>query len=74
MTLREFIENVKIERMLSFDTDKVIKYVTDEAKKKAVNGVGYLGDDEVLNLVLEYKEEPKKEEKKNEAADQLQLF
>lgn len=81
MTLREFVERVKIENSLTHDTDKLINSITDVARKQEQGNVACLSEDEVKNIILNYKEDDSKEETKpvedkkvNNETEQLSLF
>lgn len=81
MTLREFVERVKIENSLTHDTDKLINSITDVARKQKQGNVACLSEDEVKNIILNYKEDDSKEETKpvedkkvNNETEQLSLF
>lgn len=69
MTLREYVELIKLEHNINFDTNKIIKHVTDQARKQKEGNVAVLSDDDVKQLVINYREdetEQPKEEKKVE--------
>lgn len=81
MTLEEYIEKVKIEKQLSFDTKKMVNEVIDEARRKRDgNTVVCLSNEDVEKVILnivngqaaEIKEKPKPEVKKDEM--QVSLF
>lgn len=79
MTLLQFIEQIKLEIGIEFDTNKAIKYCTDEAGKLSNRQTIGVDDETVKKWVIEYANKPQekpvvKEEKKNEQNTQLSLF
>lgn len=69
MTLNEFVERIKVENNIMFETKDIIDAVVDEAKKIQKDNYACLTDDEVKNIVLNYKGETKKERKENEKVE-----
>lgn len=69
MTLNEFVERLKVENNIMFETKDIIDAVVDEARKNTKDNYACLTDDEVKNIVLNYKGETKKERKENEKVE-----
>ena len=59
MTLNEFVERLKVENNIMFETKDIIDAVVDEARKNTKDNYACLTDDEVKNIVLNYKGETK---------------
>lgn len=78
MSLKEFIEKVKIESSLDIDVEKCVKFIRDEARKQATDGCAAVDDETVREWILKFAEQPveKKEVKHEEKVDteQLRLF
>ena len=79
MTLEEYIEKVKIEYQLTYDSKDLKEKIFEEARKVKKGNVACLSNEDVLKIILNFvpssKEETKPvERKKNEEEIQLQLF
>lgn len=81
MTLNEYIENIKLEQTLNFDTNKCNTYVTDKARELGGNCVA-VDDETVKQWIIEFANKPQEEQVKKKAEKevedgkdtQLQLF
>lgn len=69
MTLNEFVERLKVENNIMFETKDIIDAVVDEARKIQKDDYACLTDDEVKNIVLNYKGKTKEDNKKDDKVE-----
>ena len=70
MTLTEFIERVKLENGIQFDTKDIEKSIVEKARKAKTGNCAAVDDETVKKWILEYKPGEKKEEKKAEPKEE----
>lgn len=59
MTLEEYVERTKFEHNITYETKDIIGAIKSIAKEKAINNVACLTDDEVKEIILNYKDDAK---------------
>ena len=61
MTLTEYIDKIKLENNIQYDTQDIEKHVKEMAKKEPTkNGCAVVDDETVAKWIIEYKPEEKK--------------
>ena len=66
MTLTEFIDRVKLENSIEFETKDIEKAIVSNAQKLRSGNCAAVDDETVKKWILEYKPGEKKEEPKKE--------
>lgn len=73
MTLKEFVERIKLENNIAYETNDIIKFITKEAEKHKENNVACISDEDVKNLIINFKGEIKKEKPKEEVKNDSKI-
>lgn len=73
MTLKEFVERIKLENNISYETNDIIKFITKEAEKQQENNVACISDEDVKNLIINFKGVIKKEKPKEEVKNDCKV-